>query len=152
MAIEFKLPDIGEGVAEGEIVKWLVQVGDQVKEHQPIVEVMTDKATVEIPSPADGTITETLPSEGDVVPVGDVLFRLDAQAASEAGRGRGRARGLRAPGRGTGGSRPGARAPAAVDSSSSCPTSAKGWPRARSSSGWSKPDKRSRSTRPWSRS
>ena len=47
--IEFKLPDIGEGVAEGEIVKWLVKAGDAVKEHQAVVEVMTDKATVEIP-------------------------------------------------------------------------------------------------------
>ena len=47
--IEFKLPDIGEGVAEGEIVKWLVKAGDTVVEHQAVVEVMTDKATVEIP-------------------------------------------------------------------------------------------------------
>ena len=57
MALEFKLPDIGEGIAEGEIVKWLVKEGDQVKEHQSIVEVMTDKATVEVPAPAAGTIT-----------------------------------------------------------------------------------------------
>ncbi|MDP6368177.1 MAG: biotin/lipoyl-containing protein, partial [Planctomycetota bacterium] len=50
MTLEFKLPDIGEGTAEGEIVKWLVAVGDTVAEHQPVVEVMTDKATVEIPA------------------------------------------------------------------------------------------------------
>ena len=52
--IEFKLPDIGEGVAEGEIVKWLVAEGDAVQEHQSVVEVMTDKATVEVPAPAAG--------------------------------------------------------------------------------------------------
>ena len=56
MAFEFKLPDIGEGVAEGEIVKWLVKAGDAVREDQPLVEVMTDKATVEIPSPRAGTV------------------------------------------------------------------------------------------------
>ena len=54
--IEFKLPDIGEGIAEGEIVKWLVSPGSTVEEHQPIVEVMTDKATVEIPAPTNTTI------------------------------------------------------------------------------------------------
>ncbi len=58
MALEFKLPDVGEGIAEGEIVQWLVSVGDVVEEHQPIVEVMTDKATVEIPAPQAGTIIE----------------------------------------------------------------------------------------------
>ena len=56
--LEFKLPDVGEGIAEGEIVKWLVSVGDSVDEHQPVVEVMTDKATVEVPAPQAGTITE----------------------------------------------------------------------------------------------
>src|SRR5207253_8036519 len=64
MALEFKLPDVGEGVAEGEIVKWLVKVGDGVKEHQAIVEVMTDKATVEIPAPAAGKITAIKAKEG----------------------------------------------------------------------------------------
>ena len=54
MAFEFKLPDIGEGVAEGEIVEWQVKEGDAVKLDQPMVEVMTDKATVEIPSPRAG--------------------------------------------------------------------------------------------------
>jgi pyruvate dehydrogenase E2 component (dihydrolipoamide acetyltransferase) len=82
MALEFKLPDIGEGIAEGEIVKWLVKVGDTVKEHQSVVEVMTDKATVEVPSPANGKITEIRAKEGDTVPVGSVIFVLDAVGAS----------------------------------------------------------------------
>ena len=60
MAYDVKLPDIGEGVAEGEIVRWLVKAGDAVTEDQPLVEVMTDKASVEIPSPRTGTITTLL--------------------------------------------------------------------------------------------
>tara|TARA_R110002126_G_scaffold25583_6_gene87512 strand:+ start:23062 stop:24696 length:1635 start_codon:yes stop_codon:yes gene_type:complete len=75
--IEFKLPDIGEGVAEGEIVQWLVAEGDSVDEHQAVVEVMTDKATVEVPAPAAGTITKLLAAEGDTIPVGNVIFHLD---------------------------------------------------------------------------
>lgn len=75
--IEFKLPDIGEGVAEGEIVKWLVDEGQTVEEHQPVVEVMTDKATVEVPAPAAGVMKALLAAEGDTVPVGDVIFHLD---------------------------------------------------------------------------
>ena len=78
MTIEFKLPDIGEGVAEGEIVRWLVNAGDAVSEHQPIVEVMTDKATVEIPSPADGVVSQLIADAGEVVPVGSVIFNLEA--------------------------------------------------------------------------
>src|SRR6185436_7062073 len=74
--IEFKLPDVGEGIAEGEIVTWIVKVGDAVKEHQAIVEVMTDKATVEVPAPAAGTITAMHAKEGEVVPVGKVIFSL----------------------------------------------------------------------------
>ncbi len=84
-ALEFKLPDIGEGIAEGEIVKWLVKEGDVVKEHQAIVEVMTDKATVEIPSPAPGTITALKAKEGATVPVGSVIFTLDTAAAAKNG-------------------------------------------------------------------
>ena len=84
MALEFKLPDIGEGVAEGEIVKWLVPEGQAVEEHQPIVEVMTDKATVEIPAPRAGTVTRHLAAEGDVVPVGTVIFHLEEGAAAPA--------------------------------------------------------------------
>ena len=86
MAIEFKLPDIGEGIAEGEIVKWLVKVGDSVKEHQSVVEVMTDKATVEVPAPAAGRIAEIRAKEGETVPVGKVIFVLESGAAAPATR------------------------------------------------------------------
>lgn len=82
--IEFKLPDIGEGVAEGEIITWLVKEGQTVEEHQPIVEVMTDKATVEIPAPAAGVIASILAGEGDTVPVGSVIFHLDAGGGAAA--------------------------------------------------------------------
>ena len=82
MTIEFKLPDIGEGVAEGEIVRWLVNAGDAVSEHQPIVEVMTDKATVEIPSPAGGVVTDLIAEAGEVVPVGNVIFNLETSASA----------------------------------------------------------------------
>ena len=84
MALEFKLPDIGEGIAEGEIVKWLVAPGDTVAEHQPVVEVMTDKATVEVPSPAPGTIAELRAEEGSTVPVGSVIFVLDTGGGASA--------------------------------------------------------------------
>ena len=84
MALEFKLPDIGEGIAEGEIVKWLVAVGDTVEEHQPVVEVMTDKASVELPAPQSGTITEIRAAEGDIVPVGQVVFVLEGAGAPAA--------------------------------------------------------------------
>ncbi|HIG10143.1 MAG TPA: 2-oxo acid dehydrogenase subunit E2 [Planctomycetes bacterium] len=82
MTIEFKLPDVGEGVADGEIVQWLVSAGDRVKEHQAVVEVMTDKATVEIPSPADGQISALLAEAGDVVPVGSVIFTLETEGGA----------------------------------------------------------------------
>jgi pyruvate dehydrogenase E2 component (dihydrolipoamide acetyltransferase) len=76
---EFKLPDIGEGVSEGEIVNWLVKVGDGVKEDQDIVEVMTDKATVTIGAPKAGKISELKGEVGDVVPVGQVLVVFDVE-------------------------------------------------------------------------
>ena len=74
---KFHLPDIGEGVVEGEIVSWKVKVGDKVKLDQPIVEVMTDKATVEIPSPRAGTITRINFKEGEICPVGQILVEID---------------------------------------------------------------------------
>ncbi len=78
---EFKLPDIGEGVTEGEIVSWLVNVGDSVQEDQEIVEVMTDKATVTIGAPKAGKVSKLGGNVGDVVPVGDVLIVLDTDGA-----------------------------------------------------------------------
>jgi pyruvate dehydrogenase E2 component (dihydrolipoamide acetyltransferase) len=76
--LEFKLPDIGEGVHEGEIVRWIVPVGGVVNEDDPVVEVMTDKATVEIPAPSSGTVTQHTFAEGDVAKVGDVIFVIEA--------------------------------------------------------------------------
>jgi pyruvate dehydrogenase E2 component (dihydrolipoamide acetyltransferase) len=80
---EFKLPDLGEGVREGEIARWLVQVGQTVEEDDPLVEIQTDKATVEVPSPASGTVARILVEEGQLVPVGTplVLIGSDADAS-----------------------------------------------------------------------
>ena len=78
MAIkEFKLPDVGEGVAEGELVSWTVSVGDTVSEGDIVAEVETDKALVEVPSRYDGTIAELHAEEGEIVPVGDVIISFD---------------------------------------------------------------------------
>ena len=85
MAFEFHLPDIGEGVVEGEIVSWKVKVGDVVKLDQPIVEIMTDKATVEIPSPRAGRIAAINYGEGQICPVGQVLLVIDDGAGAAAG-------------------------------------------------------------------
>lgn len=82
MAYEFRLPDIGEGVAEGEITKWFVKPGDVVKEDQPLCEVMTDKATVEVPSPVAGKVIELRAKVGQKVPVESVLVVLEAGGAA----------------------------------------------------------------------
>ncbi|MAE78395.1 MAG: branched-chain alpha-keto acid dehydrogenase subunit E2 [Euryarchaeota archaeon] len=83
----FKMPDIGEGVVEGEVVEWMVAVGDMVKEDDPILSVMTDKATVEIPSPVDGKVTKVIGEAGDILPVGVVCIEFevdgDGNAAAE---------------------------------------------------------------------
>jgi len=82
--LEFQLPDIGEGVHEGEIVRWIVAEGAAVNEDEPVVEVMTDKATVEIPAPASGTVSKHLFAEGDVANVGDVIFVIEGGAGGAA--------------------------------------------------------------------
>ncbi len=81
-AFEFKLPDIGEGVSEGEIVEWHVSPGDSVSEDDPMVEVMTDKATVTIGAPKTGTITELRYDVGAVAQVGSVIVVIDTEGAS----------------------------------------------------------------------
>jgi pyruvate dehydrogenase E2 component (dihydrolipoamide acetyltransferase) len=73
MAYEFRLPDLGEGLTEGEIGRWLVREGQEIAEDDPLVEIATDKTTVEIPSPAAGVVTKILAAEGDIVPVGTVI-------------------------------------------------------------------------------
>ncbi|OMP68477.1 dihydrolipoamide acetyltransferase family protein [Domibacillus epiphyticus] len=78
MAFEFKLPDIGEGIHEGEIVKWFVKPGDKVQEDDVLCEVQNDKAVVEIPSPVAGTVEEILVEEGATAIVGDTLIKFDA--------------------------------------------------------------------------
>jgi pyruvate dehydrogenase E2 component (dihydrolipoamide acetyltransferase) len=75
---EFRLPDIGEGLAEAEVARWLVGVGDRVSEDQPVVEMMTDKATVELPAPSAGVMAEQRAAEGEVVKTGAVLYVLEA--------------------------------------------------------------------------
>jgi pyruvate/2-oxoglutarate dehydrogenase complex dihydrolipoamide acyltransferase (E2) component len=77
MPIELKLPDVGEGIAEGEVVRWLVAEGAQVKEDDPLVEVLTDKANVEIPSPVTGTVVRILAAPGQVVKVGGPLALIE---------------------------------------------------------------------------
>ncbi len=73
MAYEFKLPDLGEGLTEGEIARWLVVEGQEIGEDDPLVEIQTDKTTVEIPSPAAGKVSRILVAEGETVAVGTVL-------------------------------------------------------------------------------
>jgi pyruvate/2-oxoglutarate dehydrogenase complex dihydrolipoamide acyltransferase (E2) component len=83
VAYEFKLPDLGEGLTEGEIARWLVQEGQEVAEDDPLVEIQTDKTTVEIPSPAAGKVTRIMVGEGDVVAVGTVLVVIGGDDSGE---------------------------------------------------------------------
>ncbi|GAC1597935.1 MAG: 2-oxoglutarate dehydrogenase complex dihydrolipoyllysine-residue succinyltransferase [Candidatus Velthaea sp.] len=78
--IELKLADVGEGLAEAEIVEWLVRPGDMVKADQPVVVVMTDKASVELPAPAAGQVRECIGTPGEIVAMGSVLMRLEGAA------------------------------------------------------------------------
>jgi len=83
---EFKLPDLGEGLTEGEIARWLVQEGQDIVEDDPLVEIQTDKTTVEIPSPAAGKVARIMVGEGEVVPVGTVLVVIGEDGAEPAPR------------------------------------------------------------------
>jgi pyruvate dehydrogenase E2 component (dihydrolipoamide acetyltransferase) len=94
MAYEFRLPDLGEGLTEGEVARWLVSEGQEVAEDDPLVEIQTDKATVEVPSPAAGTVARILVGEGEVVPVGTLLVVIGEDTPSaEPADGRGQAPG-----------------------------------------------------------
>ena len=86
MAYEFKLPDLGEGLTEGEIARWLVSEGQEIAEDDPLVEIQTDKTTVEIPSPAAGVVSKILAAEGEVVPVGQVIVVIGGDGAVAPGR------------------------------------------------------------------
>src|SRR5512134_1046039 len=77
MAFELRLPDIGEGVAEGEIVRWLVAEGAPVREDDLLVEVLTDKANIEIPSPVHGVLAKILAQSGRTVKVGEVIALIE---------------------------------------------------------------------------
>jgi pyruvate dehydrogenase E2 component (dihydrolipoamide acetyltransferase) len=84
MVFEFRLPDLGEGIAEAEIRGWLVEEGEQIEEHQPVVEVETDKAVVELPSPRAGTVVKHHHLEGAIIAVGDILLTIEqGEAAAE---------------------------------------------------------------------
>lgn len=85
MVREFELPDVGEGVAEGELLRWRVAPGDAVSEDQPVAEVETDKAVVDVPSPVNGVVEELRAAEGEIVPVGDVIivFRVEGEDEPE---------------------------------------------------------------------
>ena len=77
--IEFRLPELGEGIESGQVIEVLVAPGDRVSVEQPLLEVETDKAAVEIPSPADGTVIEVCVSTGDTVGINQVLVRIDGE-------------------------------------------------------------------------
>src|SRR6476469_3394334 len=81
---EFKLPDIGEGIAEAEIVAWHVKVGDQVGEDQQLADMMTDKATVDMESPVAGTVLEVAGEVGDMIPIGSVLVVIETEGVANA--------------------------------------------------------------------
>jgi 2-oxoisovalerate dehydrogenase E2 component (dihydrolipoyl transacylase) len=82
---EFKLPDVGEGIAEAELVEWLVAVGDAVKEDQPVAAVMTDKATVELEAPVGGIVMELGGATGDTIRVGTLLVAIDTEGGVNGG-------------------------------------------------------------------
>ncbi|HET7615773.1 MAG TPA: biotin/lipoyl-containing protein, partial [Bacillales bacterium] len=85
VAYNFKFPELGEGIAEGEIVKWMVKPGDEVKEDDTLAEVQNDKAVVELPSPVDGKVLELKAKEGDTVEVDQVVVVFEAEGHEDDG-------------------------------------------------------------------
>src|SRR5687768_9919798 len=81
---EFKLPDIGEGIAEAEIVAWHVKVGDRIEEDQQLADMMTDKATVEMESPVGGTVLEVAGEVGDQIAIGSILVVIETEGEAQA--------------------------------------------------------------------
>ena len=80
----FNLPDIGEGIAEAEIVAWHVKVGDMISEDQPLADMMTDKATVEMESPVTGVVTKVAGEAGDVIAIGAMLVEIEVAGEAKA--------------------------------------------------------------------
>lgn len=85
MPTDIIMPQLGESIAEGTIIKWLVPAGGRIEKDQPLLEVETDKVSLEIPSPASGTLTDVLVPEGQTVPIGTLLARLDGQGGASTG-------------------------------------------------------------------
>ena len=81
MAVVIELPHVGESVVEGVIGKWLAQPGDQLRRFDPLVEVVTDKVTMEVPSPYNGVLTSLLAQEGDTVPMGAPIAEIETEEA-----------------------------------------------------------------------
>src|ERR1700754_2704690 len=82
--VSFRLPDIGEGIAEAEIVTWHVKVGDMVEEDQPVADMMTDKATVEMAAPVSGKVIEVAGAVGDQIAIGSTLVVFETEGVEEA--------------------------------------------------------------------
>ncbi|HMV57454.1 MAG TPA: hypothetical protein PKD38_09605, partial [Nitrospira sp.] len=82
MATDIVMPQLGESIAEGTVVKWLIQAGGAVEKDQPLLEVETEKVALDVPSPAAGFLAEVMVQEGTTVPVGTLLARLETQPAA----------------------------------------------------------------------
>ncbi|MGE5814269.1 MAG: biotin/lipoyl-containing protein, partial [Acidobacteriota bacterium] len=83
MAIDFNVPELGENVNAGDVVRVLVKAGDAIKKDQPVIELETDKATIEVPSTVEGKVTEVAVKQGEKIKVGQLILRVDAGAAAQ---------------------------------------------------------------------
>jgi pyruvate dehydrogenase E2 component (dihydrolipoamide acetyltransferase) len=124
VAFEFRLPDIGEGVAEGEVVQWFVKEGETVREDAPLVSVLTDKANVEIPSPRTGKVLKLHAAVGEKVKVGGLLVTIDAAGSGAAAAAPAAAPGAKAPEAAAKGAAPAEARPAASAARATGPSDA----------------------------